>query len=185
MLTSTLKKTDENILKDKVKSNDRIAGATDYDILKSKSHNNHSLSFAKVKQNELIIFTTQLSVMLDSGVVLSDALDAFAEQSPDGNFRDIVIEISDSVKSGENFSKSLTNFPRIFSSMFISMVRASEASGKMSEMLSVLSGYLAFEAETKKRIKGALTYPFHNGINGSCRYRYINVFRVAEVYKNL
>jgi type IV pilus assembly protein PilC len=44
--------------------------------------------------------------------------------------------------------------------MFISMVRASEASGEMVEMLSVLSGYLSFEAETRKRIKGALTYPF-------------------------
>jgi type IV pilus assembly protein PilC len=44
--------------------------------------------------------------------------------------------------------------------MFISMVRASEASGKMVEMLRVLSGYLTFETETRKRIKGALTYPF-------------------------
>jgi len=44
--------------------------------------------------------------------------------------------------------------------MFISMVKASEASGKMPEMLRVLSGYLSFESETRKRIKGALTYPF-------------------------
>ena len=115
---------------------------------------------SKVKPAELILFTTQLSVMLDSGVVLSDALDAIADQAEYGIFKTIIIDISDRVKSGENFSGALTFYPRVFNSMFISMVRASEASGRMVEMLSVLSDYLAFESETRKRIKGALTYPF-------------------------
>ncbi|MHC4413149.1 MAG: hypothetical protein ACYSW6_09325, partial [Planctomycetota bacterium] len=59
---------------------------------------------AKVKSSDLIFFTTQLSVMLDSGVVLSDALDAIAESrtsvKPDC-FKDIIIDISDTVKNGE------------------------------------------------------------------------------------
>ena len=98
--------------------------------------------------------------MLDSGVVLSDALDAIAEQAEQGAFRTIIINIAERVKGGENFSQALTSYPRVFNSMFISMVKASEASGRMAEMLSVLSGYLNFEAETRKSIKGALTYPF-------------------------
>jgi type IV pilus assembly protein PilC len=114
----------------------------------------------KVKPAELILFTTQLSVMLDSGVVLSDALDAIAEQAEHGAFRMVIMDIAEKVKSGENFSKALAEYPKIFNAMFISMVRASEASGKMAEMLRVLSGYLSFESETRKRIKGALTYPF-------------------------
>ncbi len=114
----------------------------------------------KIKQAELILFTTQLSVMLDSGVVLSDALDAIAEQSEYGTFKMIIMDVAETVKSGENFSKALACYPKVFNTMFISMVKASEASGKMAEMLSVLSGYLNFESETRKRIKGALTYPF-------------------------
>jgi type IV pilus assembly protein PilC len=114
----------------------------------------------KIKPSELILFTTQLSVMLDSGVVLSDALDAIAEQAEHGTFKMVIISVSDSVKNGENFSNALAGYPKIFNSMFISMVKASEASGKMAEMLNVLSGYLNFESETRKRIKGALTYPF-------------------------
>ena len=114
----------------------------------------------KVKSAELILFTTQLSVMLDSGVVLSDALDAIAEQAEHGTFRMVIIDTAEKVKGGENFSKVLADYPKIFNSMFISMVKASEASGKMPEMLRVLSGYLSFESETRKRIKGALTYPF-------------------------
>jgi len=119
-----------------------------------------SLHTAKVKQVELILFTTQLSVMLDSGVVLSDALDAIAEQAEYGAFKMIIMDVAETVKGGETFSKALTGYPKVFNSMFISMVKASEASGKMAEMLSVLSGYLNFETETRKRIKGALTYPF-------------------------
>jgi type IV pilus assembly protein PilC len=116
---------------------------------------------AKVKQADLILFTTQLSVMLDSGVVLSDALDAIAEQqSEQSTFKAIIIDVAESVKSGDNFSKALSAYPRTFNSMYISMVKASEASGQMAEMLRVLSGYLSFESETRKRIKGALTYPF-------------------------
>jgi len=115
---------------------------------------------AKVKQGELILFTTQLSVMLDSGVVLSDALDAIAEQAEHGIFKIIMMNVAEKVKSGENFSKALAGYPKVFNTMFISMVKASEASGRMAEMLNVLSGYLNFESETRKRIKGALTYPF-------------------------
>ncbi len=118
------------------------------------------LRTAKVKQSELILFTTQLSVMLDSGVALSDALDAIAEQAEHGTFKMIIMEVAETIKSGEDFSDALVSYPKVFNSMFISMVRASEASGEMVEMLRVLSGYLSFEADTRKRIKGALTYPF-------------------------
>jgi type IV pilus assembly protein PilC len=115
---------------------------------------------AKVKQSELILFTTQLSVMLDSGVVLSDALDAIAEQSEHGTFKMIIMDVAEKVKAGDDFSKALAGYSKVFNTMFVSMVKASEASGRMAEMLNVLSGYLNFESETRKRIKGALTYPF-------------------------
>ena len=119
-----------------------------------------SLYKARVKQTELILFTTQLSVMLDSGVVLSDAMDAIAEQAENGSFKMIIADIAEKVKGGENFSQALAGYPKAFNEMFVSMVKASEASGKMAEMLNVLSGYLTFESEIRKRIKGALTYPF-------------------------
>ncbi len=121
------------------------------------------LQRSRVKSAELILFTTQLSVMLDSGVVLSDALDAIAESSAvskHATFKSVISAVAEKVKSGESFSKALAAYPNIFSVMFISMVRASEASGRMGEMLNILAGYLNFESETRKRIKGALTYPF-------------------------
>jgi type IV pilus assembly protein PilC len=129
----------------------------------AQSATDPELHRARVKSAELILFTTQLSVMLDSGVVLSDALDAIAESSSvskHATFKSVISAVAEKVKGGESFSKALAAYPRIFSVMFISMVKASEASGRMSEMLNVLAGYLNFESETRKRIKGALTYPF-------------------------
>jgi type IV pilus assembly protein PilC len=118
------------------------------------------VSNLKVKQSELILFTTQLSVMLESGVVLSDALEAIAQQMKPGTFKIILTDIAQTINSGESFSVALTPYPRVFNSMFISMVRASEASGKMPEMLNVLSGYLNADAQTRKQVKGAMIYPF-------------------------
>ncbi len=114
----------------------------------------------KAKSAELILFTTQLSVMLDSGVVLSDAIEAIAEQTKQGNFRIIITDIAGRICSGDNFSDSLSRFPKVFDTMYISMIKASEASGKMPQMLEVLSGYLAADAETRKQVKGAMIYPF-------------------------
>jgi len=93
---------------------------------------------ARVKPADLILFATQLSVMLDSGVVLSDALDAIAEQSPDATFKMIIMNVAEAVKSGEPLSSALIGYPRVFDPMFISMVKASEASGRMTEMLGAL-----------------------------------------------
>jgi type IV pilus assembly protein PilC len=114
---------------------------------------------ARVKSGDLILFTTQLAVMLDSGVVLSDALDAIAEQAGDARFRAVVLDIAERVKGGDNFSKAMAFYPCIFNTMYVSMVKASEASGRMVDMLTVLTGYLNFEAQTRKQIKGAMTYP--------------------------
>jgi len=118
------------------------------------------LHMAKVKRAELILFTTELAVMLDSGVVLSDTLDVIAEQMENVVFRAVVTDVAETVKGGEKFSKALAVYPRVFSPMFVSMVRASEASGRMAEMLRLLSSYLEFESQTRKRVKQALTYPF-------------------------
>lgn len=118
-----------------------------------------SVHKVRIKSTDLILFTTQLAVMLDSGVILSDALDAIGEQAGDTRFKNVILDLSERVKSGEPFSKALTHYPSTFNNMFVSMVKASEASGKMVEMLSVLTGYLTFEADTRKRVLGALTYP--------------------------
>lgn len=117
------------------------------------------VSNAKIKRSELILFTTQLAVMLDSGVVLTDAIEAIAEQMGPGVFKQVILDIANRLTNGDSFSTALQCYPRIFDSMFVSMVKASEASGKMSHMLDVLSGYLNADADTRKQVKSAMIYP--------------------------
>ena len=116
-------------------------------------------SRVRVKQSELVLFTTQLSVMLDSGVVLSDAIEAIGQQMRPGTFQDVIADIANRIKNGDSFSSTLMGYPKIFNTMFISMVKASEVSGTMSKMLEVLSNYLNAEAETRKQVKSAMIYP--------------------------
>jgi len=125
----------------------------------SYAESKQTVSMATVKQAELVLFTTQLSVMLESGVVLSDAIEAIGLQLRPGVFKNVVSDIAGRIRNGDNFSSALKSFPRIFNTMFVSMVKASEASGKMAEMLEVLSGYLNAEAETRKQVKSAMIYP--------------------------
>lgn len=113
----------------------------------------------KVKQSELLFFTSQLSVMLSSGVVLSEAVEAIADQTKPGIFQDVLLDISDKLQSGESFSSALAAFPKIFTPMFVGMIEASEASGRMPEVLAILQRYIEDEVATRKQVKGALIYP--------------------------
>lgn len=118
-----------------------------------------ALATARIGRSDIILFTTQLSVMLDSGVVLSDAMEAVSEQMHSGAFQSILVDVAARIKNGESFSSALSVYPKAFDTMFVSMVKASEATGKMAHMLDVLSGYQNADAETRKQVKGAMIYP--------------------------
>jgi len=113
----------------------------------------------KIKKDDVIYFTTQLAVMVDTGVPLSEALDAIATQSDHPSLQAVVQELSDDVKAGTEFSTALEKHPRLFNRLFVALMRASEASGTMGSMLQRTSEYMAQEQETRRRVKGALTYP--------------------------
>jgi len=127
------------------------------DLLIPKSTDSTSIS--NVNQSDLLHFTSQLSVMLSSGVVISEAVEAIAEQTKPGPLQDVLFGISERLQSGESFSTALSAFPKVFNPMFIGTVEASEASGRMPEMLEVVQKYIEGEVDTKKQIKGAMIYP--------------------------
>ena len=113
----------------------------------------------RIKRDDVIFFTTQLAVMVDTGVPLDEALDAIARQTENLTFQEMILELSDDVKGGVEFSVSLQKHPKIFGNLFVALMRASEASGTMGQMLQRVSEYMEQERETRKQIKGAMTYP--------------------------
>ncbi|MDP6544735.1 MAG: type II secretion system F family protein [Phycisphaerae bacterium] len=113
----------------------------------------------KVKKDDIIFFAAQLAVMVDTGVPLSEALDLIGSQSEHGGLKKLLSEVSEDVKGGMEFSNALEKHPRQFDTLFVSLMRASEASGTMGPMLQRVSDYMEEQRKTRKRIKGAMVYP--------------------------
>jgi len=112
-----------------------------------------------IRQDDILYFANQLAVMVDTGVPLTEALDAIAAQSDHTGMKAMLESIADRVKGGEEFSRALERYPKQFSRLFIAMMRASEVSGSMGVMLRRVCDYMAQERETVKRVKGAMVYP--------------------------
>lgn len=112
-----------------------------------------------VQPEEVISFSAQMSVMLETGVPVSEALGAYVQQSKPGGFQRVVEVVRDRINSGVSFSGAIAEFPRAFPPMMVCLLRASEATGALAGMLSRVADYLGKERRTAKQIKGALAYP--------------------------
>ena len=115
--------------------------------------------FQGVSHEDLIIFNVQLSNLINAGIPLLTSLSTVARQIENKRLRKIVQEVSRSVEGGESLSEALTRHPRIFSKLFVSLVRAGEASGKLDAILTMFAVYSEQQAELKQKISGALFYP--------------------------
>jgi type IV pilus assembly protein PilC len=124
--------------------------------------NNKKVSFslslgpgAKDVQN----FTSQLAVMIRAGISIRSAIEGIADQVENPKFKAMLVQMKRDVESGKQFSDALMRYPKIFSPLYINMVKASELSGGFSKMLDKVAGYLAQQIETSSMVKGAMIYP--------------------------
>lgn len=117
-----------------------------------------SLFEKKIDVKSKVLFTKQLAVLLRSGVPLLAAIELLAEQF-DGQLHRILIEVKDGIKTGEPFAACLAKYPKVFPNVYIQLVRAGEASGKLEVILERLTSYLERAEETAKKIKKAMSYP--------------------------
>ncbi|MGA3065297.1 MAG: type II secretion system F family protein [Tepidisphaeraceae bacterium] len=113
----------------------------------------------RMSRRDLIQLSTQLAIMVDTGVTLSESLQCIADQADKPNVKGIVSDISQQVQEGGDLSSALQRHPRAFPRLFIALVSASEKSGMMAKLLNRATQYLRDEYEAIRRIRGALTYP--------------------------
>lgn len=113
----------------------------------------------RVSPEEQVLFSRQLSIMFGSKVPLVESLRTLASQTRNPDFREKISKISEDVEGGTTLSSALSQYPEIFSSFYVAMVKAGEASGKLSEALSYLAEHLEREYHLMSRIKGAMVYP--------------------------
>jgi type IV pilus assembly protein PilC len=112
-----------------------------------------------VSSQEVCIFARQFSTMIGSGVPLVRCLTILQQQSENPTFKRIITQIRTDVEGGSTFSKSLEKHPRVFSDLFVSLVKAGEIGGILDQILNRLADYLESSETLKAKVKGALTYP--------------------------
>ncbi len=112
-----------------------------------------------VKLEEMVVFTRQLSTMISAGIPLLEALDILQQQQPNKGFANALSDIVDRVRSGSDFSAALAQHPHIFVKIYVSMIKAGEASGQLDVILTRLAEYQEATARLIREIKSAMTYP--------------------------
>ncbi|MAE60601.1 MAG: hypothetical protein CMJ49_04490 [Planctomycetaceae bacterium] len=112
-----------------------------------------------VRRDDVIDFAHQMSIMVETGVPISEALESVSSQCSSEAFKAVLVDVSETVQSGNSFSHALSRHPRIFPEVMGSMVAASEASGTMGEMLERISDYMGKERRAIKQVRGAMAYP--------------------------
>lgn len=111
-----------------------------------------------VKAKDRILFTKQLSVLLKSGIPLLQAIELLIDQMS-GVLRSILVNVKDDIKEGSSFADALKKYPKVFDNIYVQLVRAGEASGKLEIILERLTGFLERKEEMRSRVKSALSYP--------------------------
>ena len=125
---------------------------------KKKFDINTALSFGP-SAKDVQSFTNQLAVMIRAGISLRSAIEGISEQVTNPKFKEILQQMKKDVESGKQFSDALMRHPKVFSPLYINMVKASELSGGFSKMLDKIATYLSQQIETMSQVRGAMIYP--------------------------
>ncbi len=112
-----------------------------------------------VKEYDKILFARNLAAMLSAGLPLSRALAVIERQTHSIKLQDVVAEIASSVRRGDALHVAFGKYPKVFSSLFVAMVRAGEEGGDLAASLALVADQMERIYDLKKKIRGALMYP--------------------------
>ena len=139
----------------------RVQGLTVMDLREKKSGMKMEIRLLpkRVKAPELTIMTRQLATMISSGMTLLRSFYVLEEQIENDALREAVSEVRQDIESGMNFSDALAKHPKVFSPLYVAMVRAGEAGGVLEESLDRVSDQLEKDDALRRQVKAAMAYP--------------------------
>lgn len=152
---------------------------------KAKTEAGASLSslsiFNRVTDEDIHALTRQLATLLGAGIPLVGSLDALMEQTTNAPLKKIIAQIKESVNEGNSLTHSLSLHPKLFSNIYINMVRAGEASGSLDVVLERLAEFGEHQQALKSRLKAALVYPIFMAIIGTAVLFFLVSFVVPNI----
>lgn len=155
----TIKGSAEASSKNELASTLMKQGARPVVIKPEKKKTNLSFGGEKVKLKDLAGFTRQLSTMVSAGVPLTRSFNTLHDQTDSESFKEVIGKISKDIEGGTALGDAFEKHPRIFSSVYVNMVRAGEAGGILESILKRLADQLESDASMRRKIKSAMTYP--------------------------
>lgn len=111
------------------------------------------------KHEEVVIFTRQLATMIGAGIPMLESLEILQEQAESKEFSLLLNRVIDEVRSGQDLSTAIGRYPKVFTDVYVSMIKAGEASGQIDDILVRLADYMEAAQRLKRDIKSAMTYP--------------------------
>lgn len=119
-----------------------------------------ALIFARrIAKKDLVIFFRELSIMLQSQVPVVQSIKSLAEQSGNGNFKEVLQKVATLVEEGISLSQALSAYPKIFDEFHINLIKSGEVSGRISEALLYISENLEREDDINSQVRQAMMYP--------------------------
>lgn len=113
----------------------------------------------RISQKDIVMFSRQLAIMMDSNVSPAEALDALANQTANKSMQEKLARIATDVRGGSLLSKAFSKYPEIFSIFYVNMVRSGEVSGDLPKILERTADHVESEYNIRVKTMGAMTYP--------------------------
>lgn len=108
---------------------------------------------------DLVVFCRQFSALVSSGIPIMRALNILAAQTENPKFAQILNTIKHDVEQGTSLSEAFKKHPKVFDTLFISMIKAGETGGVLDEILGRISSFMEYKAKMEAKIKAAMAYP--------------------------
>jgi general secretion pathway protein F len=113
----------------------------------------------RVNRKDITAFTREMSALLGAAIPIPQALDGLGEEEENPALRAVILKISDSVRKGASLSSALDEQPRLFSKLYVNMVRVGEEAGALQRVMADLADLLEHEDEVRGEVKAAVAYP--------------------------
>jgi len=142
-----------------------------------------AFAFSGISRSEVSIITRQLATLISAGFPLVAAVSTLVTQTESKAFQRVLSKIKESIEEGKSFSQSLSQYPSVFSPVYINMVHAGESSGTLELVLERIADITEKQEETRKKIQTSLAYPIMMSITGIAVLIFLITYIVPGIIK--
>lgn len=144
---------------------------------------NDALGANKIRSVDLVMFCRQMYTITKAGIPLTRGLRGLSASVRHEYFQEVLSEVADRLEEGSDLSSAMRHYPKVFNTLFTSMVAVGESSGKLDEVFQQIGFYIERDEETRKRVKSAMRYPSFVLIAITLAVVVVNIMVIPEFAK--